>query len=119
MASRYVVGTLDELSDDGDRVIAEVDGLEVAVFRIEGEYHAILNFCPHQSGPLCDGEMTGRTAVGEDWLSWTYDRSEGCVLCPWHGWVFDVRTGQNVDDDRYVVPTFEVEVDGDELVVVR
>lgn len=119
MPTSHWVANIDELRNDGDRVIVEVDGLEIAVFRLGDDLHAILNFCPHQSGPLCDGELTGRTLMGDDGFSWKYDTDERFVLCPWHGWVFDVTTGINVDHDRYRVPIFDVELNGEDVFVVR
>jgi nitrite reductase (NADH) small subunit len=54
----------------GDRV--------VALFNVDGNFYALDGVCPHQGGPLGKGKITG------------------CVVtCPWHGWQFDVRTGQH------------------------
>lgn len=50
----------------------------VALFNVDGQIHALDGVCPHQGGPLGKGRLTG------------------CVVtCPWHGWQFDVRTGQH------------------------
>lgn len=54
----------------GDRI--------VALFNVEGTFYALDGICPHQGGPLGKGELLG------------------CVVtCPWHGWQFDVTTGQH------------------------
>ena len=50
----------------------------VALFNVDGEYHALDGVCPHQGGPLGKGCLQG-----------------AMVTCPWHGWQFDVRTGQS------------------------
>lgn len=105
--------------DDGSRVIREIDGLEIAVFKIDGEYYALANYCVHQAGPLCQGELMGRVTMGEEVWEWKYDTEERYVLCPWHGWVFDVTTGVNVDADQYAVPTYSVEVDDGMVYVLR
>lgn len=118
MADRHRVADVEDLPE-GSRVIAEVDGVEVAVFRIEGEFHAVANFCPHQGGPLCEGELCGRTVVDREAWEWEFDDTEKYVLCPWHGWIFDVTTGENVDTDRYSVPTYEVEVRDGGVFVAR
>lgn len=119
MATLHKVANVEDLPTDGSRVIADVDGLEVAVFRIEGEFHAVANYCVHQGAPLCEGELCGRTTVNKDDWGWEYDDTEKNVLCPWHGWVFDVTTGQNVDAKKYSVPTYEVEIRDGEIFVVR
>lgn len=101
------IGDVEEL-DEADRVIADVEGREIAVFEVDGEYHGVANYCVHQSGPLCEGELVGTTSRTE--TSWTYEDDQRTVVCPWHGWAFDVTTGYNVQDDRYAVPTYDVEV---------
>lgn len=116
--TRHKVADEGELATDGDRVVAEVDGKEVAVFRIGGEYYAALNYCVHQGGPLCEGELTGEMMVGDDNWEWLYDEEERIITCPWHGWKFDMTTGENIQDHRYVIPQYEVIVtDGDVYVV--
>lgn len=118
MTRRYKVARADDFEADGDRVIREVEGVEIAVFRVDGDYYALANYCVHQGGPLCDGELTGRVYVQDDGWAWRYEDTDRYVLCPWHGWMFDVTTGKNVDVARYSVPTYEVEVvDGDVYVV--
>ena len=119
MPDRHHVASTDEFSADGDRVIVAVEGIEIAVIYHDGEFHGLLHFCPHQSGPLCDGELTGRTGLAEDGFRWTYDTDERYVLCPWHGWKFDITTGVNVDQEAYRVPTFDVEVENGEVYVKR
>ena len=118
MAERHKVAAESEL-EPGDRAFVQIDGIEVAVFNVEGEYHAMANYCVHQGGPLCEGNLTGRYGMADDDWSWTYDVTEKNVVCPWHGWKFDVTTGENIDDDRYVTPTYEVEVDDGEVFVRR
>lgn len=117
--ARHRVADAAELAEDGSRVIAEVEGVEVAVFRIEGELHALANFCPHQGGPLCEGELRGRTTVADNGWGWDYDSTEKQVVCPWHGWLFDVTTGQSPDDDRYAAPTYDVELEDGAVFVHR
>jgi 3-phenylpropionate/trans-cinnamate dioxygenase ferredoxin subunit len=91
--AKYVVGTVDEIAP-GSKKIVEVGGRSIGVFNVNGEYFAILNRCPHQGGPLCKGHVYGflkSGAVGE----YEYSRPGEIVRCPWHGWEFDVRTGQS------------------------
>lgn len=119
MGERFKVATVEDLSEDGSRAFAELDGIEVAVFRIEGEYYAVANYCVHQGGPLCEGDLRGQYGVGDDGWEWTYDSTEKNVHCPWHGWRFDVTTGRNIDESRYAVPTYDVEVEDGEIFVRR
>ena len=112
--TEHKIADTDELSD-GSRVVTELEGREVAVFRVDDEFHAVANYCVHQAGPLCEGELTGRTSRSE--TEWAYDDTAKNVVCPWHGWVFDVTTGRNVQDERYAVPTYDVDVRDGEVFV--
>src|SRR5688572_18319660 len=90
---KYVVAAVDEIPPSS-RKIVEISGRSIGIFNIEGEFFALRNRCPHQGGPLCAGTLVGlvsATVPGEYHYS-----SPGRILrCPWHGWEFDVRTGQS------------------------
>jgi len=60
----------------GEAKAVDVGARRIAIFNIEGTYHAIADTCTHRGGPLSEG-----TVVGTE------------VTCPWHGAVFDVTTG--------------------------
>jgi nitrite reductase/ring-hydroxylating ferredoxin subunit len=68
---------------------------EVAVFNVDGHFHAIENFCPHQGGPLAEGFIEGSV-----------------VTCPWHAWCFDVTDGRMTMGGYTSVDAFDVQVDG-------
>ena len=85
--------TVDEIPPGG-RKIVEVGGRSIGVFNVGGEFFALRNRCPHQGGPLCLGITLGflRSAgPGE----FHYSRAGEILRCPWHGWEFDMRTGQS------------------------
>jgi nitrite reductase/ring-hydroxylating ferredoxin subunit len=108
MASEeFEICDADEI-DEGERLIIEISDREIAVFNHNGEYYAVLNFCVHQSGPLCEGQLTGRMDVAKDGRKWIYNDEEKYIVCPWHSWKFDITTGKNPNDSRYTVPTYEV-----------
>ena len=98
--ARYVVGTLEEIPP-GTRKIVDVGGRSIGVFNIGGEFFALLNRCPHQAGPLCRGRLSGflRSAQPGEYV---YSRPGEILRCPWHGWEFDVRTGQSWFDPTQV-----------------
>jgi 3-phenylpropionate/trans-cinnamate dioxygenase ferredoxin subunit len=108
--ARYVVGTIDEIPP-GERKIVEVGGRTVGVFNLGGEYFAIRNRCPHQGGSLCSGRQIGLVTAprpGEYCTS----RPGEIIRCPWHGWEFDIRTGQSWFDPRAVrVRRYDVSVE--------
>lgn len=74
-----------------------VGGRIVAMFNVDGTFHAIDGICPHAGGPLAKGQL-----------------HQNVVTCPWHGWQFDVTTGQHCLNAQLKQPGFEVSVeDGD------
>jgi len=116
--AKFVVGTVDEIPP-GERKIVEVGGRSIGVFNVGGEFFALLNRCPHQGGPLCVGNTLGflRSAgVGE----FVYSRPGEVVRCPWHGWEYDLRTGQSwFDPRRVLVRRYEVSVEPGEQVAAE
>ena len=82
-----------EIAEGGVRVI-QAGAVEIGVIRHSGKYYAYRNLCPHQGGPLGQGELTG------------------CIVtCPWHGWQFDVRTGQHQLSRSMKQPRFDTKVE--------
>lgn len=91
--AKHIVGTVAEIPP-GARKIVEIGGRTIGVFNVNGEFFAVRNTCPHQGGPLCSGAQTGLRQSdypGE----YTYTRQGEILKCPWHGWEFDIRTGQS------------------------
>lgn len=106
---KHIVATVEEMPP-GSRKIVEVAGRSIGVFNLNGEFFALRNRCPHQGGPLCLGAVTGRieSSVPGDYC---YSRPGEFLRCPWHGWEFDIRTGQSWFDPAGVrVRRYEVTV---------
>jgi 3-phenylpropionate/trans-cinnamate dioxygenase ferredoxin subunit len=101
----------------GERKIVEVAGLSIGVFNLKGEFFAVRNRCPHQGGPLCEGKLWGLLEApvpGEFALS----RRGEILSCGWHGWEFDVRTGQSwCDPKRLRARTYDVRVESGSTLV--
>jgi len=107
---RYVVATIDEIPPGG-RKLVEVGGRSVGVFNVEGEFFALRNRCPHQGGPLCKGRVSG-VLVSPLPGDYRLTRPGEIVRCPWHGWEFDVRTGQSWFDPSGIrVRRYDVSVE--------
>lgn len=119
MPERHHVASETEFDNsERGRIITEIRGKEIAVFRIDDEYHGVLNYCVHQAGPLCEGRVVGDTKIGDDGWTWESHREGEIISCPWHAWKFDIKGGDCIDDDRYSVPTYDVEVEDGEIYVV-
>lgn len=84
----------------GSGKVVVVFGHPVALFNVEGSFHAVSNVCLHRGGPIGEGALDGTI-----------------VTCPVHGWEYDVRTGQNVANPMARLRTYPVQVAGDDVLV--
>jgi 3-phenylpropionate/trans-cinnamate dioxygenase ferredoxin subunit len=114
--TRYVVAKAGEIPPGG-RKIVELHGRSIGVFNVNGEYCALLNWCPHQGARLCEGRLWSALEAdvpGE----YRTSRDGEIIACIVHGWEFDLRTGQSwCDPERLRVRSYNVEVElGSELV---
>ena len=83
----------------GSLTRVEVDGTGVVLARVGDAVHALSDECAHQGGPLGDGKLSGSR-----------------LACPWHGWMFDVKTGTCLMPSRGgAVPSYPARVDGDDV----
>lgn len=118
--AEHVIGSTSELAP-GDSLVIELEGREVGVFNVNGEYHAILNWCAHQGGPACEGPIGGTYEATFDRESLETHREsvkEGRVVtCPWHGWEYDIVTGECLVDPSFELPTYPVRVDNNRIIV--
>lgn len=134
--TRHVIAQIDELPP-GARKLVTIDGRPIAVFNIKGEFFGLMNRCPHQGASLCEGPLIG-LARSKNPGEIEYTKLGEIIRCPWHGWEFDVRTGQSYCDPRrfrvkayaaqveagsdlvkgpYMAETIEVKVESDYVVV--
>ena len=84
----------------GTAKVVDAGGAAIAIFNCGGSYYATENSCKHRGGPLGEGAIAGTT-----------------VTCPWHGWQFDVSSGQCQMDPAIKVRTFPVTVQGEDILI--
>lgn len=109
--TKHIVATIDEIPEGG-RKIVEIAGKSIGVFNVGGEYFALLNRCPHEGAELCTGTVTGLRRSDKPG-EYVWDRAGEIVRCPWHGWEFDIKTGQSwFDPTRVRVRPYPVSVEG-------
>lgn len=102
---------------EGERKIVKDGYSSIGVFNIKGEFFAIENVCPHAGAPLCRGEILSEQDVKE--FNYGGPELAGCVIrCPYHGWEFNIKSGQGMYVKDAQVPTYKVEVDGSGQVVL-
>lgn len=85
----------------GHGILVEREGRTLAVFNAgDGRFHATTPTCPHEEGPLAEGWLEGEA-----------------VVCPWHGFDFDLWTGRCLVDAALAITVYPVRVVGTDIEV--
>jgi nitrite reductase/ring-hydroxylating ferredoxin subunit len=94
----FRASTLEEIPSGACR-LAEVNGRRVVLARVGEQVYACAETCSHQGGPLSQGKLAGTR-----------------LTCPWHGWLYDVRTGQCLLPARgAALVTYAVRIEGGDI----
>lgn len=114
--SKFVVAPVSEIPP-GTRRSVKIGGRAVAVFNAAGRFYAVRDVCPHQGAPLSRGVLVGELTAcrpGE----YSFDAGRPHVKCPWHGWEYDLATGQSAYDPAHDrVRSYDVSVEAGETVL--
>jgi len=114
--SKHVVAAVRDIPP-GSRRLVTVRGRPIAIFNVAGEFFGLFNRCPHQGGSLCEGELSGLVESDQPG-EYRYTRRGEILRCPWHGWEFDIRTGQSwCDPARIRARAYPVEIAAGQTVV--
>lgn len=89
-----------ELPAEGQAAEIVVGDRVICVANVDGDITAMDNVCLHRGGPLGQGLIEGNK-----------------IVCPWHGWTFDLRTGAAVHDRNARVPVYPLKIEGDDVLV--
>ncbi len=109
----HVICKVSELPPGGRRIV-ELEGRSIGVFNVHGTFYALRNACPHQGGPLCMGRVKGMMAASAP-QTYEYVKEGEVLVCPWHGWEFDIPTGRSIfNPHRVRVKTYGVTVEAGE-----
>ena len=107
---------------DGERRIVSHAGCEIGVFHWQGQFYAYENLCVHQGGPACEGIMMHKVEdiIGADrsWQGQKFSSEKIHFVCPWHGYEYDLKTGECVADRSLKLKSFEVVKRGEDIYVV-
>ena len=116
-----IVVALTEDVLEGGRVVVDVDGTEVGIFRLDGRLYAWENRCAHAGGPVCQGVLMNRVVerLDHERRSLGDDFSDQLnIVCPWHGYEYDLKTGEMIGDRKQKLRQYEVVKRGDDIYVV-
>ncbi len=95
------IGRVEDMPLGSRKTIELPEGHELAVYNVDGEFYATNNFCPHKGAPLAEGILCGHV-----------------IECDWHGWRFDVRTGECLTVSEKI-ETYEVVVEDGVIKVIK
>ena len=99
MSSFFKVAAVSEVPAGTGKAVRP-NGVSVALFNVDGEFHAVDGVCPHQGGPLGEGILDG-----------------AIVSCPLHFWQFDVVKGHAPDFPEAAITKFRVKIEAGEIYV--
>ncbi len=97
---KVTVGRVEAVPPGRGATVKLKNGAEVALFNVNGKFHAIENFCPHKAYPLADSRLYGNI-----------------VECDLHGWRFDVRSGESFTKKCCSIESYEVLIE-DEMIKI-
>jgi len=100
MADWVKIGEVGEL-EPGEKKQIDLDGIEVALFNVDGNYYVIEDVCSHDGAPLCHGKFSGEE-----------------ITCPRHGARFNVKSGAALCMPAVeAIDTYEVKIEGNDLLI--
>lgn len=92
------IGVAADLPGRGQVKEVAIGGRLVCIANVDGSIYATDNTCPHWGGPLGQGNI-----------------SDGKLVCPWHGWTFDLKTGETCRSAKVKLARHRVVIQGDEV----
>jgi nitrite reductase (NADH) small subunit len=100
MAKQVRLCSIAELPPEGEAREMTAGSQTLCVANLRGEVSVLDNACPHRGGPLGQGVL-----------------ENGTVVCPWHAWAFDLKTGCATHNPQARVPVYPVHVAGSDVLV--
>lgn len=91
---KITVGKVESVPPGRSATVQLKGGAELAIFNVDGTFHAVENFCPHKGYPLADSILSDNT-----------------IECVFHGWRFDVRSGECFTKKNCSIESFKVVVE--------
>jgi nitrite reductase/ring-hydroxylating ferredoxin subunit len=120
MAEKFV-GKASEFKDGERRLVLDGES-EIGVFKENGQFYAYSNFCVHQGGPACEGltiaKVEERLMPDKTSRGLYFSETDLHFVCPWHGYEYDMKTGECVSDRRLKLRKYKVVQKGDEVYVL-
>lgn len=104
---------------EGGKTLLSVDGQGIGLFKLDRQFHVWRNTCPHQGGPVCQGQifkhLVERIEADRQVHERAYDDKHTHIVCPCHGAKFDIRTGRHAGTHVMALAPVPFEVRGGEI----
>jgi len=118
--AEWFVAKAAEMSD-GERRIVTAGPHEIGVFFKDGDFYAYSNYCLHSGGPACEGVLINRVvdliAADRTYHGQTFG-DEMHFVCPWHGYEYELKTGECAGDRKLKLRKYDVVRRGEDVFVV-
>ncbi|HEX8924232.1 MAG TPA: Rieske (2Fe-2S) protein [Terriglobales bacterium] len=94
------IAAVSELPPPGEAREFQLEGETICVANENGRFSAMDNVCAHRGGPLGQGLV-----------------EDGKIVCPWHGWQFDLKTGKSEQSASLGVDVYGLKIEGEDVLV--
>jgi nitrite reductase/ring-hydroxylating ferredoxin subunit len=102
--------------EPGQTRIVTIGKKEIGLFNVEGNYHAVLNFCPHARAPICKGKVQD-VLIANGNAEYEFMPNMKALRCPWHHWEFDIDTGKAICNIHERLKIYDVKVEDDHIMI--
>jgi nitrite reductase (NADH) small subunit len=106
---------------EGERQTVDIDGTPVTVFNLGERYVAYVDRCLHQGGPACSGgtlhPLLTASIEPDGEVREYFAEGVRVIACPWHGWEYDLETGEALWNRSRRLRPANVEVEGGDLLI--
>lgn len=89
---------------DNNIFVVEIDEKKICISKLEKQYYAYTDVCPHAGVSLSDGGVLVKECI---------------IVCPLHSYKFDIKTGRNITDEGYKLKTYPVRMNNDQLLEIN
>lgn len=111
----YVAGRVEDLPP-GSVTLLPIGKFGIGLYNIKGRYYAVTNYCSHRGGPVCVGPTVPKYESEEPYQIST-SRDGEYLRCPWHGWDYELASGQALVADKKLRTHSVIVEDGDVIVL--
>lgn len=119
--AEVLVGKVSEFKPRDRRVVV-AGGREVGVFRLGRKFYAWENHCAHAGGPVCQGKVINRVeeriTPDKRSIGFRFSATQVNIVCPWHGYEYDIRTGRHQGNAAVGLKAVKVRVKGGAVYLV-